>query len=103
MGTYCAPLEADLLFFILLWKRFHDNQADVIEAFISMSKYLELFSFDTPYFEGMVNQIYPPELQLYKAINSVTQAPFLFHIYLFLMTLLPPTFMINTMNLILVL
>ena len=32
---------------------------------------------DKPYFEGMVNQIYPPELQLNKANISDTEAPFL--------------------------
>ena len=30
-----------------------------------------------PYFEGMVNQIYPPELQLNKANITDTEAPFL--------------------------
>ena len=30
---------------------------------------------DNPYFEGMVNQIYPPELQLNKAITSDAEAP----------------------------
>ena len=30
-----------------------------------------------PYFEVMVNQIYPPELQLNKANISNTEAPFL--------------------------
>ena len=30
-----------------------------------------------PYFEGMVNQIYPPELQLNKANISDTEAPVL--------------------------
>ena len=32
---------------------------------------------DNPYFEGMVNQIYPPELQLNKVNTSDTEAPFL--------------------------
>ena len=32
---------------------------------------------DNPYFEGIVNQIYPPELQLNKANISYTEAPFL--------------------------
>ena len=32
---------------------------------------------DNPYFEGMVNQIYPPELPLNKANTSDTEAPFL--------------------------
>ena len=34
-------------------------------------------SLDNPYFEGMVNQIYPPELQLNKANTTDTEAPFL--------------------------
>ena len=34
-------------------------------------------SIDTPYFEGMVNRIYPPELQLNKANTSDTEVPFL--------------------------
>ena len=42
---------------------------------------------DKPYFEGMVNQIYPPELQLNKANASDTEAPFWIHIYLFLIAL----------------
>ena len=34
-------------------------------------------SIDNPYFEGMVNQIYPPKLRLNKANISDTEAPFL--------------------------
>ena len=53
----------------------NDNQADVIEAFNSTSRYLdELLN---PYFEHMVNQIYPPEQQLNKANTTDTKAPFL--------------------------
>ena len=37
----------------------------------------DLPNIDNPYFEGMVNQIYPPELQLNKANTSDTEAPFL--------------------------
>ena len=38
----------------------------------------ELFlNIDNPYFEGMFNRIYPPELQLNKANTSDTEAPFL--------------------------
>ena len=72
MGTNCAPLVADL--FLYCYERDsmdslnHDNQADVIEAFNFTSRYLDdLLNIDNPYFEGMVNQIYPPELQLNKA------------------------------------
>ena len=49
-----------------------------IEAFNSTSRYLDdLLNIDNPYFEGMVNQIYPSELQLNKANISDTEAPFL--------------------------
>ena len=55
-----------------------DNQADVIKAFNLTSRYLDdLLNIDNPYFEGTVNQIYPPELQLNKANASDTEAPFL--------------------------
>ena len=87
MGTNCAPLVADL--FLYCYERDfinslnHDNQADVIEAFNSTSRYLDdLLNIDNPYFEGMVNQVYPPELQLNKANISDTEAPFLdLHIF----------------------
>ena len=78
----CAPLVADL--FLFCYERdfmkdlSSDNQADVIKAFNSTSRYLDdLHNIDNPYFEGMVNQIYPPELQLNKANTSDTEAPFL--------------------------
>ena len=55
-----------------------DNQADVIKAFNSASRCLDdLLNIDNPYFEGMVNQIYPSELQLNKANTSDTEAPLL--------------------------
>ena len=55
-----------------------DNQADGIKAFSLTSRYLDdLLYIDNPYFEGMVNQIYPSELQLYKDTTSDTEAPFL--------------------------
>ena len=55
-----------------------DNQADVIKAFNSTSRYLDdLLNIDNPYFEEMVNQIYPSELQLNKANTSDTEVSFL--------------------------
>ena len=55
-----------------------DNQVDVIKAFNSTSRYLDdLLNIDNPYFEGMVNQIYPSELELNKANTSDTEAPVL--------------------------
>ena len=71
MGTNCAPFVADLLLFCY-------ERPDVIEAFNSTSRYLDDFlNIDNPYFAGMVNQIYPPELQLNKANASDTEAAFL--------------------------
>ena len=37
----------------------------------------DLLNMDNPYFESMVKQIYLPELQLNKANNTDTEAPFL--------------------------
>ena len=63
MGTKCAPLEADL--FLFCYERdfmaylSDDNQADIIWAFNSTSRYLDdLLNIDNTYF----NQIYPPKL-----------------------------------------
>ena len=80
MGTDCAPFVADLFLFCyerdFMKNLSSDNQADVIKSFNLMSRYLDdLLNIDNPYFEGMVNQIYPPELQLNKAISSDTKAP----------------------------
>ena len=82
MVTYCAPLVADLFLFCyerdFMKNLSSDNQADVIKAFNSTSRYLDdLLNIDNPYFEGMVNQIYPSELKLNKANTSDTEAPFL--------------------------
>ena len=55
-----------------------NNQAEIIEAFNSTSRYLDdLLNIDNPYFEQMVGQIYPTELQLNKENSSDTEAPFL--------------------------
>ena len=55
-----------------------NNQPDIIEAFNSTSRYLDdLLNIDNPYFEQMVGQIYPTELQLNKSNSSHTEAPFL--------------------------
>ena len=54
----------------------HDNQAEVIEAFNSTSRYLDdILNIDNHYFEGMISQMYPPELQLNKANSTDTEAP----------------------------
>ena len=65
----------------------------------------DLLNIDNSYFEGMVNQIYPPELQLNKANTTHTEAPFLdLHLsklQMFLQMFLLK-FMINAMTLILI-
>ena len=82
MGTNCAPLVADLFLFCyerdFMTSLSDVKQAEIIEAFKSTTRYLDdLLNIDNPYFEGMVNRIYPPELQLNKANTSDTEAPFL--------------------------
>ena len=81
MGTNCAPLVKDLV--LLCYERdfvlslSDNNQTDIIEAFNSTSRYLDdLLNIVNPYFEQMVVQIYPTELQLNKANSSDTEAPF---------------------------
>ena len=82
MSTNCAPLVADL--FLFCYERdfmtcLSDvKQTEITEAFKSTCRHLDdLLNIDNPYFEGMVNRIYPPELQLNKANTSDTEAPFL--------------------------
>ena len=82
MGTNCAPLVADLFLFWyerdVMTSLSDVKQAEIIEAFKSTSRYLgDFLKIDNPYFEGMVNRIYPPKLQLNKANTSDTEAPFL--------------------------
>ena len=82
MGTNCAPLVADLFLFCyerdFMLSLSDNNQTDIIEAFNSTSRYLDyLLNIDNPYFEQMVGQIYPTELQLNKANSTDTEAPFL--------------------------
>ena len=55
-----------------------DKQADVIDAFNTTSRYLDdILNINNVYFDNMVSQIYPSELQLNKANTSDTEAAFL--------------------------
>ena len=79
MGANCAPLVVDLFLFCyerdFMLSLSNNNQTDIIEAFNSTSRYLDdLLNIDNPYFEQMVGQIYPTELQLNKANSSDTEA-----------------------------
>ena len=54
-----------------------DKQADIIDAFYTISKYLEdIFNIDNVYFDTMISQIYPSELQLNKANTADTESAF---------------------------
>ena len=82
MGTYSAPLVADLFLFCyerdFMLSLSDDNQSEVIEAFNTTSRYLDhLLNIDNTFFDSMVNHIYPSELQLNKANLSDTEASFL--------------------------
>ena len=55
-----------------------NSQTDITEAFNSTLRYLDDFlNIYNSYFEKMVGQIYPVELQLNMANSSDTEAPFL--------------------------
>ena len=75
MGTNCAPLVADLFLFCyerdFMMSLSDDKQADIIDAFNTTSGYLDdISNMNSIYFDNMVNQIYPSELQLNKANTS---------------------------------
>ena len=73
MGTNCAPLVADFMKSLS-----RKNQADIVEAFDSTSRYLDDFlNIDNIYIDQMADRIYSTELQLNRANSSDTEAPFL--------------------------
>ena len=79
-----------------------DKQADVIYAFNTTSRYLnDILSINNVYFDNMVSQVYPSELQLNKANASEPKPHFQTCICQFLMILFLPKFMINVTTLIL--
>ena len=82
MGTNCAPLVADLFLFCyerdFMMSLSDDKQADVIDAFKTTSRYLDdILNINNVYFDNMVSQIYPSELQLSKPNTSDTEATIL--------------------------
>ena len=81
MGTNCAPLVANLLLFCyerdFMMTLSDDKQADVIDALNTTSRYLDdIINISNVYFNNMVSQIYPSELQLNKTNTSDTEAAF---------------------------
>ena len=82
MGTNCAPLVADLFLFCyerdFMMSLSDDKQAAIIDAFNTTSRYFDdILNINNIYFDTMVSQIYPLELQLNKANTSDTEATFL--------------------------
>ena len=59
-----------------------DKQANINDAFNTTSRYFDdILNINNVYFDNMVCQIYPSELQLNKANSSDTKAAFLdFHL-----------------------
>ena len=82
MGINCAPLVADLFLFCyerdFMMSLSGDKQADVIDVLNTTSRYLDdILNINNVYFDTMVSQIYPSELQLDKANTSDTKATLL--------------------------
>ena len=82
IGTNCAPLVADVFLFCyerdFMMSLSDDKQADVIDALNTTPRYLDdILNINNVYFDNMVSQIYPSELQLNKANISDTKAAFL--------------------------
>ena len=82
MGTNCAPLVADLFLYCyerdFMMSLSDDKKDDVIDAFNTTSRYLDdILNINNVYFDNMVSQIYPSELQLNKANTFDTEATFL--------------------------
>ena len=90
MGADYAPLVAD--FFLFCYERNFmmslsgDKQSDIIDAFKTTSRYLDdILNINKVNFDNIVSQIYPSELQLYKANTSDTEScicPFLMILFL---------------------
>ena len=80
MGTNFAPLVGDLFMFCyerdFMMSLSDDKQADNIDAFNTTSRYLDdILNINNAYFDTMLSQIYPSELQLNR--TSDTEAAFL--------------------------
>ena len=83
IGIYSDVFEGLDLFLFCYERDFimslsDDKQADVIDAFNTTSRYLDdILDINNVYFDNIVSQIYPSELQLNKANASDTEAAFL--------------------------
>ena len=82
MGTNCALLVANLFLFCyerdLMMSLSDDKKADIIDAFNTTFRYLDdISNINNVYFNNIVSQIYPSELQPNSATTSDTEATFL--------------------------
>ena len=82
MGINFASLVADL--FLSCYERdfmmslSDDRQADINDVFNTTFRYLDdILNVNNVYFDNMISQIYPSELQLNKSNTSDTEAAFL--------------------------
>ena len=81
MGTYCAPLIADL-FLYCNERDFMSNlqkskRFDLIDKFNDTSRYLDdIFTIDNPLFAELIPDIYPREPKLNKANASDKETSF---------------------------
>ena len=81
MGINCAPLVADLFLFCyerdFMMSLSDDKQAGVIDAFNTTSRYLDdILNINNVYFDNMVSQIYPSELNLIKPMPLIPKPHF---------------------------
>ena len=96
MGTYCAPLVAEL--FLLCYERnfmmslSDDKQADIFDAFNTTSGFFDdILNINNIYFDNMVSQISFKSFNLIKPIPLIPRSRFC----PFLTILFLPRFMIN--------
>ena len=106
MGAIIAPLVGDSFLFCherdFMVSLSDDKQADIIDAFNTTSRYLDnILNISSAYFDSMVRQIYPSELQLNNDNTSDTNAAFLDLHFSILMILFLQKNMINVTTLIL--
>ena len=81
LGFHYAPQVADLILFCyerdFMMSLSDDKQADIFKGFNTTSRYFDdSLNIKNTYFDNMVIQIYPSELQLNKANTSDTKAAF---------------------------
>ena len=80
IGTNCAPLFADLFLFCyerdFIMPLSGDKQADIIDAFNTISRYLnDILNIYKVYFDSMVSHIYPSDSEKSNLIKLIPLIP----------------------------